>query len=203
MQITKIVITGGPCAGKSSAMERVRDEFTALGYKVLLVAETATELINGGISPWSCRSGIEYQTFLLKLQLEKENVYKNAAESMDSEKILIVCDRGAIDGKAYMEQADFDALVESLGITENELRDRYDAVFHLVSAAKGAEEFYTTENNFARTESASQAAELDDRIIDVWKNHPHFCIIDNSSDFENKLQRLIREIAAFLGESVL
>lgn len=198
MQISKIVITGGPCAGKSSAMERIRDEFSALGYRVLFIAETATELINGGIAPWTCRSTSDYQTFQMKLQLEKENVYENAAKSIDCEKILIVCDRGAIDSKAYMTKEDFDALVEDMNTDEVALRDRYDAVFHLVTAAKGAEEFYTTANNTARTETAQQAAELDDRIIDAWSCHRYHQIIDNSTDFENKLKRLSDSIQHFL-----
>ena len=174
MQISKIVITGGPCGGKSSAMERIRDEFSALGYRVLFIAETATELINGGIAPWTCRSNADYQTFQMKLQLEKEDIYENAAKSMDCEKILIVCDRGAIDNKAYMTKEDFDGLVDDMNTDEAALRDRYDAVFHLVTTAKGAEKFYTTANNTARTETVQQAAELDDRIAAVWS--PQQCI---------------------------
>ena len=54
--ITKIVITGGPCAGKSTAMTWIQDHFTKLGYKVLFIAETATELITGGVAPWTCKS---------------------------------------------------------------------------------------------------------------------------------------------------
>ena len=33
---------------------------------------------------------------------------------------------------------------------------RYDAVFHLVTAAQGAERFYTLENNQARSETPEQ-----------------------------------------------
>ena len=81
-----------------------------------------------------------------------------------------------------------------------ELRDSYDAVFHLVTAAKGAEKFYTTANNAARTETVEQAAALDDKLIAAWTGHPHFRVIDNTSDFEDKLKRLIGEISSFLGE---
>ena len=49
MEITKIVITGGPCAGKSTAMSWVQNAFTQMGYAVLFVPETATELITGGV----------------------------------------------------------------------------------------------------------------------------------------------------------
>ena len=80
-----------------------------------------------------------------------------------------------------------------------ELRDQYDAVFHLVTAAKGAEEFYTTANNGARIETVEQAVELDDKIIAAWTGHPHFRVIDNETDFEDKMKRLMKEISSFLG----
>ena len=80
------------------------------------------------------------------------------------------------------------------------MREDYDAVFHLVTAAKGAQEFYTLANNQARTETAEQAAAMDDKLIAAWTGHPHLRIIDNSTDFEAKMKRLIAEIAAFLGE---
>ena len=44
---------------------------------------------------------------------------------------------------------------------EKDLRDNYDAVFHLVTAAKGAEEFYTLSNNTARTETVEEAMNLE------------------------------------------
>ena len=56
MEMTKIVITGGPCAGKTTAMSWIQSNFTKLGYTVLFVPETATELISGGIAPWTCGS---------------------------------------------------------------------------------------------------------------------------------------------------
>ena len=54
MEIRKIVITGGPCAGKTTAMSWIQNEFSKLGYTVLFVPETATELISGGVAPWTC-----------------------------------------------------------------------------------------------------------------------------------------------------
>ena len=78
-------------------------------------------------------------------------------------------------------------------------RAKYDAVFHLVTAAKGAEQFYTTANNSARIETVEQAVALDDKILAAWTGHPHFRVIDNETNFEDKMKRLIKEIASFLG----
>ena len=198
--VIKIVITGGPCAGKSTAMSRIQRYFTEIGYMVLFVPETATELITGGVAPWTCGSNTDYQTCQMKLQLEKERVFEQAVQSMDNQKVLIVCDRGALDNKAYMEAPEFAQVLRTLQTNEIELRDNYDAVFHLVTAAKGATEFYTTANNTARTETPEEAAELDDKLIAAWTGHPHLRVIDNNSDFEGKINRLLSEISSFLGE---
>ncbi len=200
-QITKIVITGGPCAGKTTAMSKIQKEFAELGYYVVFIPETATELITGGISPATLESNYDFQLCQLKLQLEKEKIFEQGANKISrSDKILIVCDRGAIDNKAYMTLDEFDRALAELGLNETQLRDEYDAVFHLVTAAKGAEEFYTTSNNSARTETVEEAAAKDDKLISAWTGHPHFRVIDNSSGFEAKLSRLVDEIASFLGE---
>lgn len=200
MNITKIVITGGPCAGKTSAMNRVKEIFTQRGYTVLFIPETATELINSGIAPWTCVSNTDYQRIQFRLQMEKEKIFEQAAHLMNTDKALIVCDRGLLDNKAYMSEDDFADILDSVGLNEIELRDNYDAVFHLVTAAKGAEEFYTTANNTARTETVEEAIVLDEKLISAWTGHPHLRVIDNSSDFDGKLNRLEAEIMSFLGE---
>ena len=71
----------------------------------------------------------------------------------------------------------------------------------MVSAAKGVPEIYSNENNQARYETVEQAADLDNRFIEAWTGHPHLRVIDNDTDFQEKLRRLIREIATVLGES--
>ena len=199
--VTKIVLTGGPCAGKTTALSYIQTHFTEKGYHVIIVPETATELILGGITPWGLNANLDYQLSQMSLQIEKEKIFFGAAQKVfGKEKILVVCDRGTMDNKAYMDHAEFSRLCSSLGMGVTELRDRYDAVFHLVSAAKGAEKFYNTANNGARTETAEEAAALDDKIIAAWMGHPHLRVIDNSTDFDQKLHRLIAEIASFLGE---
>lgn len=198
--ITEIVITGGPCAGKSTALSRIQKHFSQIGYTVVFIPETATELIASGVAPWTCRTNVDYQKCQIRFQLEKEKIFESAASAMDSEKILIVCDRGVMDNKVYMKSEEFFDVINSMGKNEVELRDHYDAVFHLVTAAKGAEEFYTTSNNNARTETPEQAALLDEKLISAWTGHPHLRVIDNSTDFEGKMKRLLSEISFFLGE---
>lgn len=199
-EITKIVITGGPCAGKTTAMSWIQNNFTDLGYHVIFVPECATELINAGISGITCKDLVSFQNALMTLQLQREKIYEKAAGSIKNDKVLIVCDRGMMDSKAYLSGLEFATVINGLNKSEVELRDNYDAVFHLVTAAKGAEEFYTTENNKARNESIEEAKLVDDDLINAWTGHPHFRVIDNSSNFEDKMKRLLKEITHFLGE---
>ncbi len=200
MSITKIVITGGPCAGKTTGLTWIQNAFSSRGYRVLFVPETATELISGGVAPWTCGSNLDYQICQVKLQLFKEAIFQQAAETMNDEKILIVCDRGVMDNKAYMNDAEFQAVMDTLSLDMVTLRDGYDGIFHLETAAKGAEEFYTLSNNQARYETAEQARALDDRLLAAWTGHPHLRVIGNEMDFESKMKRLLSEISALLGE---
>lgn len=193
---------GGPCAGKTTAMSWIQNAFTERGYRVLFVPETATELITGGVSPSTCGSNLDYQCCQMILQAEKEKIFLDAASTMKDEKILIVCDRGLMDNKAYMTNAEYQIVLDRMHTDEVSIRDRYDAVFHLVSAANGAPEIYAKnkENNPARSESIDQAVELDNKLIQSWTGHPHLRVIDNSTSFEEKMKRLVSEISCFLGE---
>lgn len=200
-QITKIVITGGPCAGKSTALTWIQDEYTKRGYEVVFVPESATELILAGFSSVTLNSEIEFQSMLLKNQLNKEKLFEEYANKLTgSNKVLIVCDRGAMDGKAYIKPHEYEQMLKYMGLTEVEIRDNYDAVFHLQTTAIGAEEYYTLENNKARYENLDDARKSDKKILQAWTGHPHLRVIDNSTDFQNKMKRLIREISTFLGE---
>jgi len=128
-EITKIVITGGPCAGKSTALSWIQAEYTKRGYTVIFIPESATELILAGISSFTLNSDIEFQSLLLKNQLAKEKLFEEAAKKLpNANKVLLVCDRGAMDGKAYIKNNEYEQMLKYLGVSEVELRDNYDAV---------------------------------------------------------------------------
>ncbi len=196
--VTKIVLTGGPCGGKTAVLDRIKDTYSEKGYTVMVIPETATELISGGISPVTLGSVTEFQKSVLKAQLRKEDLIQDNLKHFYSDKLLIVCDRGAVDNMAYLSADRFKEVFECTGTSKEQLISRYDAVFQLQTAANGALEYYTTANNSARSEKPEDAVLLDERIEEVWSEHPYFRLIDNSTDFAGKLERLIKEIDAFL-----
>jgi CYTH domain-containing protein len=179
------------------------EDLEACGYKVIVVSETATEIINNGVCPWNeYYNKLAFQELILKYQLQREGFYKSAAQKMKNENIIIVYDRGAMDNKAYLSESDFAKVLKRQHLTEMSLKYRYDAVFELKSAADGAEEFYTLSNNTARKESIEEARELDKKIINAWTGHPYLRIIDNSTNFKEKIDRLMVEIFRFIGNPV-
>lgn len=195
--ITRIVITGGPCAGKTTAFGMLEQVLTGQGYKVFVVPETFTDMYNGGIrlTEYEC---VTFQTMLMQYLLYKEEIYSMAAEAVNAEKVVILYDRGLMDNKAYMSDDDFTTLLKNIDKTEIEIRDEYDAVIHLVTAANGAENFYSLDNK-ARYETLEMARDVDNKLIGAWTGHPHLRIIDNSTDFKGKMSRLLNEVYSVLG----
>lgn len=78
-----------------------------------------------------------------------------------------------MDGAAYTNEDVWQAILDETGWSTIQLRDRrYEAVIHLMTAAEGAEDFYTSENNAARYESLEEARRIDKRLINAWVGHP-------------------------------
>ena len=142
--IKKIVLTGGPCAGKTTALVKIIDHFSGLGYKAGMNYLTKNEkfFFEG-----------ENATFLTQIGLEDS--FTKMAETIDKP-VIIVCDRGTMDISTYLTEDFWNRIISEQGYTNTQLRERYDAVLHLVSAADGAEQFYTTANNAQRVEKADE-----------------------------------------------
>ncbi len=201
MKFSKIVITGGPCAGKTTGLSYIEQKLSQRGYKVIFLNETATELILNNLNPNLIKDNYEFEKNIVKLQIEKERFYEEACKSLPYDKVILICDRGLMDTRAYMSDEEYYRILKDLNLSEIKMRDHYyDAVFHLVTAAKGAEEFYTKDNNQARRESIEEARIADTKTMNAWIGHPHLRAIDNSTAFDLKIKRLLKEICAFLGE---
>jgi CYTH domain-containing protein/thymidylate kinase len=204
-EIKKIVLTGGPCAGKTTALVKITEYFSGFGYKVFNVPEVPTIYSTAGWNYLTPNRDLYYrgERAILETQLALEDQFRNLAE-VCTKPVLIVCDRGTMDISAYIKPEEWQEITAGAGTNSNELLERYDAVLHLVSAADGAEQYYTTATNATRYEQANEeglriARELDKKVIKAWTGHPHLRVINNHDDFENKLNRVLKEIAGVLG----
>lgn len=68
----------------------------------------------------------------------------------------------------------------------------------MVTAADGAESFYTLENNTARNESPAQARELEKKIQLSYTGAANMHIVDNSTNFSNKIRRVEQAVLQVL-----
>ena len=204
-EIKKIVLTGGPCAGKTTALVKITEYFSGFGYKVFNVPEVPTIYSTAGWNYLTPNRSLYYQgeRAILETQLALENQFVRLAE-VCTKPVLIVCDRGTMDISAYIKPEEWNEITAMAGTSPNELLERYDAVLHLVSAADGAEQYYTTATNATRYEQANEeglqiARMLDKKIIKAWTGHPHLRVINNHDDFEAKLNRVLNEISKVVG----
>lgn len=170
----KVVLTGGPCGGKTTAKAEIKARFESLGFLVLCGVEAATLLFGGGVPfPHDEASRMLLQRTILKLQMSLEDMLEEIGRA-SGRPTLILLDRGALDGKAYVSEYEWELLLDDVKLTTVLLRDqRYDAIIHLVTAAQGAESFYTLANNETRIETPDEAREQDRRTLDAWTGHEH------------------------------
>lgn len=120
---------------------------------------------------------------------------------IEGQPVVILIDRGLLDGSAYVSQNNWQALLDDLGCNVVMLRDnRYDAVLHLVTAADGAQQFYASLSNEARYESVAEAVEKDKRLREAYLGHRNWNLIDNTvEDFNTKINKAKETVQRFLG----
>ena len=198
--IKKIVLTGGPCAGKTTALVKVIEHFSSRGYKVFTIPEVPTIFLQAGMDYLTKNQDWFYEgeKSTLEIQLAFEDDFTRMAQTINGP-VVIICDRGALDISAYLPTEMWEKITGLCDVTTQQLRDRYDAVLHLVSAADGAEQYYNTTSNEVRTEGIEKARLLDRKVIQAWTGHPHLRVINNHDNFDTKINRVLKEISAVLG----
>lgn len=142
---------------------------------------------------------LNFQTQILRSQIALEDSFVNLARTTAFKQTFVLCDRGTCDGRAYMTPKLWTLMLEENNWDMVSIRDaRYDLVVHLVTAADGAQDHYSLANNKVRSESPEEACRVDQRTQAAWVGHPHLRIVDNRSNFHNKIHRvdaLVSELA--------
>lgn len=184
----RIVLTGGPGAGKTATLELIRR--ASFCEHVHILPEAAGIVFGGGFprrSDMAGRKAAQRAIFHVQRELEEAAASDNPA--------IILCDRGTVDGAAYWPGPDdyFDAVQTTLA---DELR-RYHAVIHLRTPRNDGG--YNHQNPL-RTETAVEAAEVDRRIVEVWGTHPRRFVVEANPDFLSKAARVLTLLRAELPE---
>ena len=173
----RIVLTGGPGGGKTTALDLIRRE---LSGKIASVPEAATMIFSGGIDRSLDDEVLKaQQTAIFNLQKNLEDIQRASHPEC-----LILCDRGSLDGLAYWPGEPEEFFIQMETSIEEEFA-RYDAVIFFETAAKSGESIKS--NNPIRNESENAAIVLDDKLQKIWSKHPNFNLISSSESFIKKV----------------
>ncbi len=197
-----IVLTGGPCAGKTTTIAKVKEDLENLGYHVLFLNECATEVINGGIRPFGDNqvSVFDFQNEVLNLQLFKEKRYLDIIDKLPEDtNCIILSDRGIMDSKAYLGSELFTKLLDQNNLKEEDLGHQYDMIIHLVTVATNNQNKYNTSTNSARfEEDIDEVIDLDRRTNEVWQKHKNLKRVEATGTIEEKIEKVIDIIHDYL-----
>lgn len=183
----RIVLTGGPGAGKTAVLELLRQ---SLCQHVIVLPEAAGIVFGGGFPRRDgngARRAAQRAIFHVQRELEEAVEAEGAA--------IVLCDRGLADGAAYWPGPD--EFWKSVGTERSDALGRYDAIIHLrvPEAARGYDH-----SNQLRVESAAEARAVDDQILAAWDGHPRRFVIDAERDFMAKAERALAIVRQELPE---
>ncbi|CAL1545530.1 unnamed protein product, partial [Lymnaea stagnalis] len=191
----------GPCGGKTTGQTRLSTFFENLGWKVYRAPESALAYLSGGVQfhELNQKQAFKFQENIIRTMMVIEETFHHLAEARHRD-VLLICDRGVMDGSAYLPVQDWITMKQQNNWNDVDLRDnRYDQIIHMVSAAKGAEDFYTIIGHKTRSEGIEGARKLDSITANAWVGHPYYDVIDNSTDFETKISRMIAAVCTRVG----
>lgn len=175
----RIVLTGGPGAGKTAVLELVRQSFC---QHIKVLPEAASILLGGGFPRGEVPGeGRALQRAIYYVQRELESFASEAGSPP-----IVLCDRGTVDGTAYWPGPG--ELWAEVGTSWDEELARYDAVIHLRTPSVGSG---YNHSNPVRVESAAEAARIDEQILRAWERHPRRYVVETAMDFLEKAHRAI------------
>lgn len=185
-RIPRVVLTGGPGAGKTAVLELVRQQFCR---HVVVVPESASVLFRGGF-PRQPAAAVQRaaQRAIFHVQRELE-----AVAIAEDDAALFLCDRGTVDGAAYWPGPG--TLYDAVGTTEAAELARYAAVIHM--DVPEADNGYDRSNPL-RIESAAEADAIDRRIAEAWARHPRVHAIASTPAFLAKATAVLDLIRSYL-----
>jgi hypothetical protein len=151
------------------------------------------------VSTFAFNQAVKFQTTLMKTQMALEDQFTELAKNENLPSVIL-CDRGLMDGSAYVSEELWSAVLDEVGLSHMQLRDkRYDGVIHMVTAADGASSFYN-KGNEARYENLKQAVDVDRRLRHAYLGHSRFFIVDNSvSHFNKKIDNCLEIVSKIIG----
>ena len=186
----RIVLTGGPGAGKTAILEMIKLKLHE--KRIILIPEAASIVFGGGF--WrhnTIYSKIASQRAIYHVQQELEFVVEK-----ENKDFIAICDRGTLDSIAYWPNDSVEFWSDVKSSKTDELK-RYDLVIHLRTPTK---KLGYNHQNPLRVESPLEAHEIDEKIIKAWDGHHNRVFIESKNDFLEKANEAILVIENFINK---
>ncbi len=198
-KITKIAIGGGPCGGKTLILLRLQSD-RDISRESVFCPEMAQMFLDKNF-PRSTPGSIFYERQLHLFQravASSQIVFEQAMINlaMEKGKRLVTCDRGVLDGAAYV--GSIEKLCELCGLDAQKILASYDCVIHMETLAIAEPEIY---RQSGRSESVEEAIRLDKEIKRAWQYHPNRLIIPSHLSTDEKFDRVKEKILQVLSAS--
>ena len=160
MKTFKVVLTGGPCGGKTESIMFLSDKLIGYGYSVSFIEETADLLLKMGFMPNENISTFDFQDLLLKIQFIREYSIEGKTE-------VLLCDRGLLDGKAYIDNDSFKKILDNTNLDEISIMNTYDTALYFRSISYELPELFIQKRIY---ESPSKGQLRDEQCRRIWNS---------------------------------
>ena len=200
MYFKKIVFTGGPCAGKTTLIEKVTEYLKEKDCEVLILPEAATKIFGIGVRYDMINNIDNFQKIIFDAQKAQEDLvdFILKLNQNSDKKYIIIYDRGVLDNKAYFDShVGFDNLLKN-ECSEIDFLDSYDLVFDIITLADCKPEEYNLSSNEARSEDKDLALKIDRKTSNAWAGHRNINIINTSISIEEELEIIKNKIDELL-----
>jgi predicted ATPase len=195
--MTRIVLTGGPGAGKTVVSRTLAAQHPD---RFIVVPEAATQVYAALNTRWDkldLEGRYNAQRRIYHLQIEQEDRI-----SREHPHHLLLLDRGTIDGAAYWPDG-AEAYWRDLRTTVDRELSRYEAVIWLETAAALGNCFYDGDSsNACRFEDAQGAIASGKELLRLWGGHPNLKHVGAFTALNDKIaavRELLESLSAAAG----
>jgi len=183
----RIVIDGGPSAGKSTMLDVIRETF---GETVACVPEAGRIMFEGGYPhPKDAATRETFQTAYYLLHRISEDYYCGRYPGK-----ILICDRGICDGAGYWPKGKDDFYKTMLTTQEDEFA-RYKAIIHMESPAVNQPVDFVSDGVRGDVE-ASRIKDMN--VREAWKGHTGWHLVEHTT-FPEKSDKVLILLSEIIG----